>query len=110
MKIIKHAREVAQSGAASPASGQLLGIDSAGVLNVSDAFPLPSGSLGSIAEGEDKQANQKTSTLNDVHFFFVDVVNSVFFSLYSDMDFSSQLPDIPPPSSPDSLRSAPTPM
>ncbi|PLW42399.1 hypothetical protein PCANC_11346 [Puccinia coronata f. sp. avenae] len=61
MKIIKHAREVAQSGAASPASGQLLGIDSAGVLNVSDAFPLPSGSLGSTAEGEDKQANQKTT-------------------------------------------------
>lgn len=61
MKIIKHAREVAQSGTSSPAAGQILGIDSAGVLNVSDAFPLPSGSLGSTSEGEDKQANQKSS-------------------------------------------------
>ncbi|EFP90196.1 uncharacterized protein PGTG_16474 [Puccinia graminis f. sp. tritici CRL 75-36-700-3] len=61
MKIIKHAREVALSSATSPASGQLLGIDSAGVLNVSDAFPLPSGSLGSNAEGEDKQASQKST-------------------------------------------------
>ncbi|KAI9604839.1 hypothetical protein H4Q26_002809 [Puccinia striiformis f. sp. tritici PST-130] len=61
MKIVKHAREVALSNASSPASGQLLGIDSAGVLNVSDAFPLPSGSLGSNAEGEDKQANQKST-------------------------------------------------
>ncbi|KAI9608195.1 hypothetical protein KEM48_003327 [Puccinia striiformis f. sp. tritici PST-130] len=58
-EIVKHAREVALSNASSPASGQLLGIDSAGVLNVSDAFPLPSGSLGSNAEGEDKQANQR---------------------------------------------------
>ncbi|KAH9455991.1 hypothetical protein MJO28_006001 [Puccinia striiformis f. sp. tritici] len=41
MKIVKHAREVALSNASSPASGQLLGIDSAGVLSVSDAFPLP---------------------------------------------------------------------
>ncbi|KNZ55543.1 eukaryotic translation initiation factor 3 subunit H [Puccinia sorghi] len=61
MKIIKHAREVAQSGTSSPAAGQILGIDSAGVLNVSDAFPLPSGSLGSTSEGEDKQANQKST-------------------------------------------------
>ncbi|KAI9608202.1 hypothetical protein KEM48_003334 [Puccinia striiformis f. sp. tritici PST-130] len=41
MKIVKHAREVALSNASSPASGQLLGINSAGVLSVSDAFPLP---------------------------------------------------------------------
>ncbi|KAI9605238.1 hypothetical protein H4Q26_003216 [Puccinia striiformis f. sp. tritici PST-130] len=33
----------------------------AGVLNVSDAFPLPSCSLGSNADGKDKQANQKST-------------------------------------------------
>ncbi|KAI7958238.1 hypothetical protein MJO29_006455, partial [Puccinia striiformis f. sp. tritici] len=35
--------------------------DSAGVLNVSDAFPLPLCSLGSNADGKDKQANQKST-------------------------------------------------
>lgn len=58
MKIIKHAREVTLPGFTAAASGQLLGIDSAGVLNISDAFPLPPGSLGSNVEGEDKQTTQ----------------------------------------------------
>lgn len=60
MKIIKHAREVGLSGSTSAASGQLLGIDAAGVLNISDAFPLPSGSLNSSTEGEDRQGSQKS--------------------------------------------------
>lgn len=53
MKIIKHAREASTGSAA--ASGQLLGIDSQGTLNVSDVVPLPAGSLsGSGGEGEDR--------------------------------------------------------
>ncbi|KAI9604844.1 hypothetical protein H4Q26_002814 [Puccinia striiformis f. sp. tritici PST-130] len=41
MKIVKHAREVALSNASSPASGQLLGIDSAGVLSYTMADTVP---------------------------------------------------------------------
>lgn len=63
MKIIKHSRDAHQvipapagtSNATvsfSPAVGQLLGIDSNGVLEVSNAFALPSGSLGG-AVGEE---------------------------------------------------------
>lgn len=63
MKIMKHARESHQMIPApagtsnatvsfSPAVGQLLGIDSNGVLEVSNAFPLPSGSLGGAAGGD----------------------------------------------------------
>lgn len=57
MKIVKHAREAHQvipapqgtSNATvtfSPAVGQLLGIDSNGVLDISNTFALPAGSLG----------------------------------------------------------------
>ncbi|SCV74902.1 BQ2448_7931 [Microbotryum intermedium] len=68
MKIIKHAREAHQvipapqgtSNATvtfSPAVGQLLGIDSEGSLQVSNAFALPAGALGgssSDSEGENR--------------------------------------------------------
>jgi len=65
MKIIKHAREMAST---SSATGQLLGLDSQGLLNVSDVFPLPSGSLGSGGEGGEegrgsKAAARYTSTI-----------------------------------------------
>lgn len=64
MKIIKHAREShavipAPAGTSnatvsfSPAAGQLLGIDSNGTLEVSNAFALPAGSLsGTSAASE----------------------------------------------------------
>lgn len=63
MKIIKHSREAHQVVPAptgtsnatvsfSPAVGQLLGIDSNGVLEVSNVFALPSGSLGGSGDGE----------------------------------------------------------
>jgi hypothetical protein len=93
MKIIKHAREVALSSATSPASGQLLGIDNAGVLNVSDAFPLPSGSLGSNAEGEDKQASQKSSPSNLTPTSFFQYLGSV---LIPALFLNHQLPGILP--------------
>ncbi|KAK4699764.1 translation initiation factor 3 subunit H, partial [Phenoliferia sp. Uapishka_3] len=80
MKIIKHSREAHQvvpppagtsnaTASFSPAVGQLLGIDSNGTLEVSNAFALPSGSLGGTAgEGETetrglKAANKYTSQL-----------------------------------------------
>lgn len=65
MKIVKHAREAHQIVPApagtsnatvtfSPAVGQLLGIDSNGVLDVSNTFALPAGSLGG-AQGEESE-------------------------------------------------------
>ncbi|KAG0147507.1 hypothetical protein CROQUDRAFT_656073 [Cronartium quercuum f. sp. fusiforme G11] len=61
MKIIKHARESAAAGSSSPAAGQLLGLDSAGVLNVSDAFSLPSGSLVGTTDGEENKGTKLAS-------------------------------------------------
>ncbi|ORY65620.1 hypothetical protein BCR35DRAFT_322361 [Leucosporidium creatinivorum] len=65
MKIIKHAREAHQiipapAGTSNatvtfnPAVGQLLGIDSNGVLDISNTFALPAGSLG-VAQGDDSE-------------------------------------------------------
>lgn len=56
MKIIKHARDSHHqlpppatgpnpTASFAPAVGQLLGIDAAGTLEVSNAFPLPAGAL-----------------------------------------------------------------
>ncbi|MBW0552613.1 hypothetical protein O181_092328 [Austropuccinia psidii MF-1] len=61
MKIVKHARETVASGSTLAASGQLLGLDTAGVLNVSDAFPLPSGSLNASSEGDEGRGNQNST-------------------------------------------------
>ncbi|KAI8457680.1 hypothetical protein BY996DRAFT_4578083 [Phakopsora pachyrhizi] len=58
MKIIKHARELNVAGSSSLASGQLLGLDSAGVLNISDAFPLPPGSLTGGADSEERRGSK----------------------------------------------------
>lgn len=75
MKIIKHAREAHQvvpppagtsnaTASFSPAVGQLLGIDSNGTLEVSNAFALPSGSLGGTAsEGETETRGLKAGQL-----------------------------------------------
>ncbi|KAK4047404.1 hypothetical protein OIV83_005451 [Microbotryomycetes sp. JL201] len=63
MKIIKHAREShvvvpAPAGTSNatatfaPAVGQLLGIDTNGVLDVSNSFALPAGSLGGATGDE----------------------------------------------------------
>lgn len=71
MKIVKHAREAHQVVPApagtsnatvtfSPAVGQLLGIDSNGTLEVSNAFALPAGSLGGASgEGESETRGVK---------------------------------------------------
>ncbi|KAM0786428.1 hypothetical protein ACM66B_001892 [Microbotryomycetes sp. NB124-2] len=78
MKIIKHAREShvvvpAPAGTSNatatfaPAVGQLLGIDSNGVLDISNSFALPAGSLGGASGDEQseqrgaKAANKYTS-------------------------------------------------
>jgi len=65
MKIIKHARDSHHvvpppatgpnpTASFSPAVGQLLGIDSAGTLEVSNAFPLPAGALDSASDSDSK--------------------------------------------------------
>lgn len=58
MKIVKHAREAALSATSASAAGQLLGLDSAGVLNVSDVFPLPSGSLSGGSDGDESRGSK----------------------------------------------------
>ncbi|KAI5476242.1 hypothetical protein MNV49_007942 [Pseudohyphozyma bogoriensis] len=79
MKIIKHSREAhtvlpAPAGTSNatvsfaPAVGQLLGIDSDGVLEISNSFALPSGALGGSATDGDERgskaaANKYTSSL-----------------------------------------------
>ncbi|KAH9818037.1 hypothetical protein DFH28DRAFT_888873 [Melampsora americana] len=62
MKIIKHARESISSGSNQIASGQLLGLDTSGILNISDAFPLPSGCLlGGSIDGDDTKGTKIAS-------------------------------------------------
>lgn len=62
MKIIKHARESISSGSNQIASGQLLGLDTSGILNISDAFPLPSGCLmGASIDGDEIKSTKMAS-------------------------------------------------
>lgn len=80
MKLIKHSREahlvlpapVGTSNATlsfSPAVGQLLGIDSNGVLEISNVFPLPAGSLGlGNGEGESETRGVKGGQLSLFQF------------------------------------------
>lgn len=80
MKIIKHSREAHQvipppagtsnaTASFSPAVGQLLGIDSNGTLEVSNAFALPAGSLGgSAGEGETETRGLKAGEQFLLHY------------------------------------------
>ena len=79
MKIIKHSRDShlvvpAPAGTSnatvsfSPAVGQLLGIDSAGTLEISNVFALPAGSLGGAnGEGESETRGVKGGTLSALY-------------------------------------------
>jgi translation initiation factor 3 subunit H len=58
MKIVRHAQQVANSGAA--AAGQLLGLDTAGLLDVSDCYAFPPNHVFPVSEAsEDRDYNRR---------------------------------------------------